>query len=180
MGIVEGHLTKDAEERFKLKDIARRNPYFVFNVADGTAAQRNYYSVVAFISQIQGAQLKKGTKVQLTGLIKAKPFKASDNTTRMGLSMLVNSESLKVLEAAPVNAVTVEEYYKLLQKHDWYFSFSDDHREYAKGSAERSALTVMARQSPEHKKLLAGFELHHSSGPAWNTEQSPLPSLASL
>lgn len=68
---------------------------------------------------------------------------------------------------------TLQEYYKLLKQHDWYYAWSDDGGIYAEGAAERVKIEKIASQSEAHKALLMGFVAHYF--PSENEEKKPLP-----
>ncbi len=72
--------------------------------------------------------------------------------------------------------MTIQEYYDMLEKHDWYYCFSDDHRYWVAG--ERS-IKELRRLADEHGEafytLLEGFFNHHFSGKPWGNEQAPKP-----
>ena len=40
------------------------------------------------------------------------------------------------------------EFFKLLETHDWYFQYSDDHRAWTKGQAEASRIQSIAQEVP--------------------------------
>lgn len=48
---------------------------------------------------------------------------------------------------------TENEYAKLLRDHDWHYEFSDDHRWYKKGLAERTELRRIANTSEQFKLM---------------------------
>ena len=67
-----------------------------------------------------------------------------------------------------MTTVSLQEFYDMLEKHDWYHMFSDSNSVDQKGKAERSKLNQIAQQSLEHEKLL---EEYHQS--VWN--RTPVP-----
>ncbi len=71
--------------------------------------------------------------------------------------------------------LTLEEYYDQLDKHDWFYEYSDDHTIWQKGSEERARLQRVSMQSPNHKKLWDGFNQYHFSGEAFGTDKNPKP-----
>lgn len=71
--------------------------------------------------------------------------------------------------------VTLQEFYDLLDKHDWYYMMSDDNGVERKGSVAMVKLGRIAQQSPAHTELLAQFHQFHWTGKPWNTEQAPKP-----
>lgn len=60
-------------------------------------------------------------------------------------------------KAAPVS---LKEYDKRLERHDWYYNQSDDIRMYRRGKAQMEELEKAAKTSPKHKKL---FDAYHES-----------------
>lgn len=70
---------------------------------------------------------------------------------------------------------TLIEFYDMLEQHDWYYAFSDDHRVWKAGNANLAKIQNIVRESAEHAALYSGFHNHYFSGPAWSTEQSPKP-----
>jgi hypothetical protein len=63
----------------------------------------------------------------------------------------------------------------MLERHDWFSSFSDDHAAYARGNMGMERLAAIATSDPEKRKLLEGFRLHHFSGEPWNSPKAPKP-----
>lgn len=45
----------------------------------------------------------------------------------------------------------------LLEKHDWYYTYSDDHRYYVKGSKERKVLQSMVQENERLMKLYKDY-----------------------
>lgn len=74
--------------------------------------------------------------------------------------------------------MTIEEYYALLEKHDWYYEMSDDHRVWKAGVAARDNLVAIAAEhGGQYQTLLDGFRAHYFSGDPWGTEKQPKPTL---
>lgn len=69
----------------------------------------------------------------------------------------------------------LREFYDELEKHDWYYSYSDDHRVWKKGEAAWKALVAKGNQSEAHQELLDGFQAYHFGGEAFGTEPQPKP-----
>ena len=40
------------------------------------------------------------------------------------------------------------EFFKLLEKHDWYYQYSDDHRAWEKGNSESKRIRAIAQEIP--------------------------------
>ena len=59
---------------------------------------------------------------------------------------------------APLKGMlTVEEYSKVLEDHDWYFSYSDDHRAWKRGRDQSTFINKLAAQDPALKEVLQQF-----------------------
>ncbi len=71
--------------------------------------------------------------------------------------------------------ITLREFYELLEKHDWYYMYSDEYRVWKKGEEEASTIQQIVKQSEEHRKLLEEYSKHMFSGPQWGTEKGPKP-----
>ena len=71
--------------------------------------------------------------------------------------------------------VSLTEYWDMLNCHDWYYDFSDDHRVWRAGQENMQKLRLLSQQSPEHGKLLSDFNKHYFSGDPWGTERAPKP-----
>ncbi len=44
--------------------------------------------------------------------------------------------------------MTPSEFFKLLEKHDWYYNYSDDHRAWEKGNSESKRIQSIAQEIP--------------------------------
>jgi tyrosine-protein phosphatase YwqE len=53
--------------------------------------------------------------------------------------------------------MTVKEFYKLLEKHDWFYFMSDDHSVYKKGAKEAEELFALAKNNDYFRKLYDGY-----------------------
>ena len=42
----------------------------------------------------------------------------------------------------------IDQIKSLMQKHDWYFEYSDDQKEWRKGSAEKAEIIALLRKIP--------------------------------
>lgn len=71
--------------------------------------------------------------------------------------------------------MNLQEYWDLLNSHDWYYNYSDDQRVWSLGNKNDRKLRGIADSSPEHKRLYMGFVNYHFSGKDWNTEKEPKP-----
>jgi hypothetical protein len=71
---------------------------------------------------------------------------------------------------------TLQEYWDMLDKHDWYFMFSDDRHVYEKGwQAENRLLKLAEDGGEEYRELFNGFQKHYFSGEPWVNEKQPRP-----
>ena len=73
---------------------------------------------------------------------------------------------------------TLQEYYDMLEKHDWYYEFSDDSFVYFKGKSNRDELLRISQKEPLFPKafrLFQSYQIHMFSGPPWGTEKAPKP-----
>lgn len=61
--------------------------------------------------------------------------------------------------------MTYRDYFKQLQQHDWYFSFSDDHSVYKAGAANLKKLKDIAAKSksPLPQKMFDTWQTHINS-----------------
>jgi hypothetical protein len=72
--------------------------------------------------------------------------------------------------------ISLLDFYKMLEDHDWYFRFSDNSKIEQKGFENYIRLINIAEEGgPEFKKLLNGFERHMFSGKPWEGERAPKP-----
>lgn len=70
---------------------------------------------------------------------------------------------------------TLQEYWDQLNRHDWYYEYSDDHSVWQRGGAELGRLKALSDLTPEHRALWEGFNKHMFSVEAWKTEKAPKP-----
>lgn len=71
--------------------------------------------------------------------------------------------------------MTLKEYWKALNSHDWFFHFADDSRTLDAGEREFAKLKAWSLISPNHTELFAKFVAHAWTGPAWKTVKQPKP-----
>ncbi len=85
----------------------------------------------------------------------------------------------KVLQEAILEKISIslEEFYALLEKHDWYYSFSDSFNVSEKGEQASAELEKIALSHPEFKKLHERYNAHMFTGEAWGNEREPKPIL---
>lgn len=88
----------------------------------------------------------------------------------------VMGELINLSETPHVSQVLIEEYFDALEKHDWFFSYSDDRNVSAQGAKEEARLSAIAQvQGGDFLKLMRAFRAYHFSGQAWNKPQAPKP-----
>ena len=71
--------------------------------------------------------------------------------------------------------MSLREYWDMLNRHDWYYQFSDDHRMWSDGNKNDSQIKLLSDISDGHKKLYEGFCKHYFSGEAFGKSESPKP-----
>lgn len=84
-------------------------------------------------------------------------------------------DDLELVRRITVENITLVEYYDALERFDWYFDFSDDHRVWSAGNKRKAELISMSKKGAEYKALWDGFKEFHFSGEPWNTEKAPKP-----
>jgi hypothetical protein len=53
--------------------------------------------------------------------------------------------------------MTLNEFYKMLAGHDWYYQYSDDHGVWRRGQDRYDTIAMVAKESPEHQKLFEDY-----------------------
>lgn len=48
-------------------------------------------------------------------------------------------------------------FYDRLARHDWWYSYSDNHGVYMRGANEETALHILAREVPDFAELMVEF-----------------------
>lgn len=72
--------------------------------------------------------------------------------------------------------MTLYDFYKKLQNHDWFYDFSDDGRVWREGREAEARLRGEARDlGPEYVQLFNDYEASVWSGPGFGTPKLPLP-----
>jgi len=72
--------------------------------------------------------------------------------------------------------MTLNKFYDLLETHDWYYGYSDDHRVYSAGNAKGRELQGIAEALGQSAKdLYSAFSGHYFSGAAFGTPKQPKP-----
>lgn len=59
--------------------------------------------------------------------------------------------------------MTPGQFHKLCGEHDWTYEFSDDHRSWARGVAQREQLLTAMRQHPELEKIYRAWVAYTNS-----------------
>lgn len=70
---------------------------------------------------------------------------------------------------------TLQSYYNLLDLHDWYYDFSDDHFVWSRGADVHALITKISAESLAHTNLYLEFKKHFFSGEPWSTPKHPKP-----
>lgn len=71
---------------------------------------------------------------------------------------------------------SLQEFYDMLEAHDWYYAFSDAHNVWLAGEAARDKLNTIAEAGgSEYKKLLKKYSKHMFTGESWGNKQAPKP-----
>jgi len=74
--------------------------------------------------------------------------------------------------------MTIKEFYKLLNSHDWYFHYSDDSRVNTSGQKELDLLKKVANsEGGMFCDLLDKYESYIFSGPSYGTVRKIKPEL---
>lgn len=71
--------------------------------------------------------------------------------------------------------ITLDQFYEILEKHDWLYYMSDDSRVYNLGERAEGRIEAIARQSPKLTALHDAFKAYIFSGPTWGKEPLPKP-----
>jgi hypothetical protein len=71
--------------------------------------------------------------------------------------------------------MNLAEFYNELERHDWFYQFSDDHGVWCAGERDCNRLKAIAETSPEHRKLMSDFAAYHYSGESFGKPQAPKP-----
>ena len=72
--------------------------------------------------------------------------------------------------------VSIQEFYESLERHDWYFGWTEDRHAYRAGEESYAALEATARAGGEQfRELLNEYSKHCFTGKPWGTVQHPKP-----
>lgn len=85
-----------------------------------------------------------------------KPYQGKEYDRQKTLEFL---ELVKTIKMTKIN-----DYYDMLEKHDWYHAWSDSYEVDSAGADNYKKLSTIAQESPEHEALLEAFGDHHFSG----------------
>lgn len=75
----------------------------------------------------------------------------------------------------PVEPISLGEYWKALDRADWYWSMADDGDAYSRGAAEIGKLECQALLSPEHAAMFDAFQRHYDAPVGTRNEIAPKP-----
>lgn len=74
--------------------------------------------------------------------------------------------------------MTIEEYYRILERLDWYYAWSDDYGVFERGRASYTKAQVEANDGGRlYQDLLAAFQIHMFTGEPWGNTRAPKPQL---
>lgn len=71
----------------------------------------------------------------------------------------------------------IEEYFKQLEDHDWYYEWSDSHSVYTAGSESLRVISEIAASDKTAGKMFDAFRGHYFSGQAFGTKRTPKPKI---
>lgn len=70
--------------------------------------------------------------------------------------------------------MNLEDFKKLLDNHDWFYSFSDDHGVWQRGNKQVAEIeSALANSTPEIKKLYNEYHARYFNTPSFVTEKYP-------
>ena len=71
--------------------------------------------------------------------------------------------------------MNIQEYYDLLDEHDWFYQFSDDMRVYNAGNVAQKKIQHLSETSTVHRDLYLSFQGYIFSGPSYKTAHLTKP-----
>lgn len=74
--------------------------------------------------------------------------------------------------------MTVEEFFKMCETHDWYYAWSDDNRVWRRGEDAFDKIHAVAKSNSLFAEILQAFKDFYFRGEAWNNERGPKPVLS--
>lgn len=72
------------------------------------------------------------------------------------------------------DTMDIREFDARLQRHDWHYSYSDDHSVYRNGKADEAQLDQLAQTSPNHDRLYRAYKAYQYTGGAERTAEQVL------
>lgn len=69
------------------------------------------------------------------------------------------------------------EFYRELERHDWFHAMSDDHRVWASGDTDWRRLESIAKQVEGGEELMREYSKHVFSGESFGTPKHPKPEM---
>lgn len=84
-------------------------------------------------------------------------------------------ENFSLLTNGAINIMTLAEFYKRLERHDWYWTMSDDIRYYRAGERASGELREIVKENaddPRFQKLYDAFQTFY-----FENDGSPTPKL---
>lgn len=58
------------------------------------------------------------------------------------------------------DSIALKDYYQLLEQHDWFYDYSDQHSTWERGHKNQQTLERAAKLSPVHQRLFDEFREH--------------------
>lgn len=81
-----------------------------------------------------------------------------------------------IIEKQEMNQITLTEYYDRLDKHDWFYNFSDDRNVRALGQKNDNEIKKIAdTHGDKYLALYVDFKLHYFSGDNFDSPKAPKP-----
>jgi len=71
--------------------------------------------------------------------------------------------------------ISLEAFWNVLCRHDWYFEFSDDFSVWKRGAAAESQVKTIASQSDKHQQLFEAFHNYNFGGASFGTNRPDEP-----
>lgn len=56
--------------------------------------------------------------------------------------------------------MSIEEYYKKLEQHDWFYNYSDDHRVWLRGVEQRKELQALCQENDVLTKMYGQYAVY--------------------
>lgn len=71
--------------------------------------------------------------------------------------------------------ISLEAFWTVLCRHDWYFEFSDDFSVWKRGAESESQVKTIASQSDKHQQLFEAFQNYNFGGASFGTNRPDAP-----